>query len=97
MQHIVAIIIKNATFSCVKKEVNMSDYRTVLEIAEQIPIEKDGSVKLPGVKRVWKLLDGIENVTLGMYLSYMVGYYGEHKRALRRGKITINIRDVVGE
>ena len=75
----------------------MSDFRTVLEIADQIPISRDGSVKLPGVKRVWKSLNGIKHLTLGMYLSYMVGYYGEHKRALRRGKITINIRDVVGE
>ena len=83
--------------SWLNREVNMSNYRTVLEIADQISISRDGSVKLPGVKRVWKLLDGIENVTLGMYLSYMVGYYGEHKRALRRGKITINIRDVVGK
>ncbi len=97
MPLLVFIIIKNATNSCIKGAI-MLGFKTMLEATDKIPINPDGSVKLPGVQGFIKTIGkDKEDLTLAMYLAYMTGYYGEHKRQLRKGKVGLDIYEVMGQ
>ena len=76
----------------------MSKLKIILEASDQIPINPDGSIKLPGVQGFIKTIGkDKEDLTLATYLAYMTGYYGEHKRLLRKGKVGLDIYEVMGQ
>ena len=76
----------------------MLGFKTMLEASDKILINPDGSINLPGVQGFIKTIGkNKEDLTLGMYLAYMTGYYGEYKRQLRKGKIGLDIYEVMGQ
>lgn len=64
----------------------MSKLKTILEATNQIPINHDGSVKLPGIQG---LMDEFVNsriqLTLCHYLAYLIGFYGDHQKDIKKG------------
>lgn len=76
----------------------MFGFKTMLEATDKIPINPDGSINLPGVQGFIETIGkDKEDLTLARYLAYMTGYYGDHKKLLKKGKVGLDIYDVMGQ
>lgn len=64
----------------------MSKLKIILEASDQIPINPDGSVKLPGIQTLMdKFVNSGIQLTLRNYLAYLEGFYGDHKKDVKKG------------